>query len=91
MQINRKDGGWPLLLSLAQDDDAFQEQQNGAAVGSDSGVQSHNRDLAVAAAADEEQELVSDPCPFSRLNVADQLNGGIHLLLSGMCLPRQTR
>lgn len=90
MQINRKDGGGPLPRSLAQDDDAFQEQQNGAAVGSDPGVQSHDRDSEVAAAADEEQELVSDPCPFARLNVADQLDGGIHLVLSGICLSRQT-
>jgi hypothetical protein len=83
VQINRKDGGGPLLHWLAQDDDAFQEQPNGAAVGSDPGVQSHDRDSAVAAAADKEQVLVSDPCPFPRLNVADQLDGGIYLLLPG--------
>lgn len=61
MQINRKDGGEPLPHSLVQHDDAFQKRQNSAAVGSDPGVQSHNRDSEVAAAADKEQELVSHP------------------------------
>ena len=74
--------------SFAQHDDAFQERQNGVAVGSDPGVQSHNRDSEVAAAADEVQELVSNPCPFAQLNVSDKLDGGVHLLRLGMCLPK---